>query len=72
MTTQTLINSSLSQFSIAPGSFNGSDLSTLSAKPKNLPYQANHQVELLHLQAETEALMQEIQTAKLQRSHSAQ
>jgi hypothetical protein len=32
-----------------------------------LPYQPTHQVELLHLQAETEALLQEIQTAKQQR-----
>lgn len=38
-----------------------------SSQPKQLPYQANHQVELLHLQAETEALLQQIQTAKQQR-----
>jgi hypothetical protein len=32
-----------------------------------LPYQASHQVELLHLQAETEALLQQLQTLKQQR-----
>jgi hypothetical protein len=32
-----------------------------------LPYQPNHQVELLHLQAETEALLQKLRTAKQQR-----
>ncbi|NJN85473.1 MAG: hypothetical protein HC881_03100 [Leptolyngbyaceae cyanobacterium SL_7_1] len=51
-----------------------SDLSTLSShqelqtKLSKLPYQATHQVELLHLQAETEALLQQLQTLKQQRS----
>jgi hypothetical protein len=35
-----------------------------------LPYQANHQVELLHLQAETEVLLQHLRTLK-QRKLSA-
>jgi hypothetical protein len=34
---------------------------------KGLPYQVNHQVELLNLQAETEALLQELQTIKQRR-----
>jgi hypothetical protein len=34
---------------------------------KKLPYQVNHQVELLNLQAETEALLQELQTLKQRR-----
>ena len=32
-----------------------------------LPYQTNHKVELLHLQAETEALLQQLKTLKQQR-----
>lgn len=36
-------------------------------KPKLLPYQANHQIELLHLQAEAEALLQELKTLQQQR-----
>lgn len=50
------------------------DLSTLSShqdlqtKLSKLPYQAPHQVELLHLQAETEALLRQLQTLKQQRS----
>lgn len=45
-----------------------------SAKPAKLPYQANHQVELLHLQAEIEALLQELRSLQQQRlaaTHSA-
>ncbi|MBE9179454.1 hypothetical protein IQ268_12865 [Oculatella sp. LEGE 06141] len=34
---------------------------------RQLPYQQNHQAELLHLQAETEALLQQLQTLKQQR-----
>jgi hypothetical protein len=73
MTSQTLINHSLSQFSTVAAScpISISGISTPSEKPKDLPYQATHQVELLHLQAETEALLQEIQTAKLQRHNLA-
>lgn len=37
------------------------------AQPRKLPYQASHQVELMHLQAETEALLQRLQTLKQQR-----
>ncbi|MBD2461611.1 hypothetical protein H6G89_11170 [Oscillatoria sp. FACHB-1407] len=32
-----------------------------------LPYQVDHQVELLHLRAEAEALLQELQTLKQRR-----
>ncbi len=32
-----------------------------------LPYQVDHQVELLHLRAEVEALLQQLQTLKQQR-----
>ncbi|NJO43069.1 MAG: hypothetical protein HC769_22610 [Cyanobacteria bacterium CRU_2_1] len=41
-------------------------------KPANLPYQANHQVELLHLQAEIEALLQQLKTLKQQRLASVE
>lgn len=37
------------------------------AKPNKLPYQANHQVELLHLSAEIDALLQQLQSLKQQR-----
>jgi hypothetical protein len=71
MTSQTLINNRSSQISapVAP-SLNPSGNPTALEIAKPLPYQASHQVELLHLQAETEALLQEIQTAKLQRLNS--
>jgi hypothetical protein len=38
--------------------------------PKQLPYQASHQVELLHLQAELDALFQQLQSLKQQRQTS--
>ncbi len=37
-----------------------------------LPYQVDHQVELLHLRAEVEALLQQLQTLKQQRLVSEQ
>lgn len=37
------------------------------AKPVKLPYQATHQVELLHLHAEIEALLQQVRTLRQQR-----
>jgi hypothetical protein len=37
------------------------------AQPVKLPYQATHQVELLHLHAEIEALLQQVRTLKQQR-----
>jgi RNase adaptor protein for sRNA GlmZ degradation len=67
---QTLANEALTE---ALKVINLSDLSTLSShqdlqrKLSKLPYQATHQVELLHLQAETEALLQQLQTLKQQR-----
>lgn len=42
-------------------------------EPSRLPYRDNHRAELLHLQAETEALLQQLQTLQQQRlasSHS--
>jgi len=36
-------------------------------QPSKLPYQDNHQVELLHLQAEIDALLQQLTTLKQQR-----
>jgi hypothetical protein len=44
---------------------------SLSNQSKKLPYQANHQVELLHLQAELDALFQQLQSLKQQRQSSA-
>lgn len=42
----------------------------LAAKPMKLPYQENHKEELLHLQADIEALLQQLQTLKQQRTES--
>jgi hypothetical protein len=71
MTSQTLIDNRAVQFPTsavsdsAPAIDSGNVVSLES--PRKLPYQVTHQVELLHLQAETEALLQEIQTVKQQR-----
>jgi hypothetical protein len=74
MTSQTLINNRAVQFSTsavsapAPTSSSGDSSKAIPLEnPTNLPYQASLQVELLHLQAETEVLLQEIQTVKQQR-----
>jgi hypothetical protein len=49
------------------GAANPSQAVNSAAPSRKLPYQANHQVELLHLQAETEALLQHLKTLKQQR-----
>jgi hypothetical protein len=71
MTSQTLIDNRAVQSSTSAVSDSAPAIASNNAisleNPRNLPYQATHQVELLHLQAETEALLQEIQTAKQQR-----
>ncbi|MBW4515231.1 MAG: hypothetical protein KME11_08405 [Timaviella obliquedivisa GSE-PSE-MK23-08B] len=70
MTSQPLINDRTVQFSTSAVSPSASTFASNSVSLENsqkLPYQANHQVELLHLQAETEVLLQEIQTVKQQR-----
>jgi hypothetical protein len=51
--------------SISPAS---ASTTATASKPCKLPYQANHQVELLHLQAEIEALLQHIQALKQKRA----
>ena len=66
MTTQVLISEQEAK-SLQAKSANGS---TAATRPAPLPYQANHQVELLHLQAETEVLLQQLKTLK-QRKISA-
>jgi hypothetical protein len=56
-----------------PTSSNESNRSTSSQgslsllEPSRLPYRDNHRAELLHLQAETEALLQQLQTLQQQR-----
>ena len=74
MTSQTLINTRAVQLSTSAVSdpspiisSSNSGKAIPSENPTNLPYQASHQVELLHLQAETEVLLQEIQTVRQQR-----
>ncbi len=82
MTSQTLISKSLPSLSNVPNlasqpnpmstaatAIRPSSNAELSSAPAcKLPYQATHQVELLHLQAETEALFQQLQVLKQQRS----
>lgn len=71
MTTQVLItqqvalSESLNKSLQAPDANGSSD----TARSKPLPYQASHQVELLHLQAETEALLQMLKQLKQRNSH---
>jgi shikimate kinase len=70
MTTQVLISEqeALSQAlnkSLQATATNGSGS---ISRPKSLPYQTNHQVELLHLQAETEALLQHLKMLKQRNS----
>lgn len=76
MTSQTLIDDRVDQFPTSAlsdlASTITSDKEIPSENSRKLPYQATHQVELLHLQAETEALLQEIQTVKQQRVDLAQ
>lgn len=62
MTSQTLILDSKAQ------SLNSaSKASVCLATPTRLPYQESHQVELLHLQADIEALLEQLQSLKQQR-----
>lgn len=62
MTSQLLESNRLSGFDAA-----SSTAQPLVDTVKKLPYQANHQVELMHLQAEIDALLQHLQTVKQQR-----
>lgn len=41
-----------------------------SGPKRELPYQKNHQVELLHLQAETEVLLQQLKALQQQKVES--
>ena len=75
MTTQVLMSSStLSSDQVVvnaqqPGEttqISGSSAS-VAVQARKLPYQESHQVELLHLQAEIEALLQQLQSLKQQR-----
>jgi hypothetical protein len=83
MTTQVLTSNSmlLSPVETAQDKRDNNSCSLLASNPQTapshsapvaqapkLPYQANHQVELLHLQAETEALLQQLKILKQQRS----
>lgn len=80
MTTQVLMSTSviLSEIEASSrhqqSSESGSRASSAQAGPSKprLPYQATHQVELLHLQAETEALLQHVKALKQQRATSEQ
>lgn len=83
MTSQTLMPTSASDLqtsqvvgsSTSTNAPDGDRSSTLpeSASPElgKLPYQTTHQLELLHLRAEVEALLQQLQFQKQQRLVSA-
>lgn len=58
MTTQVLISNETFQ----------TQLQSAHLPQRALPYQTNHQVELLHLQAETEALLQHLKHLKQQKA----
>jgi hypothetical protein len=58
MTTQALISNETFQ----------AQLQSSCLPQQRLPYQASHQVELLHLQAETEALLQHLKYLKQQKA----
>ena len=51
----------------APQSVSSTNRSTPLLESVKLLYQVDHQVELLHLRAEAEALLQELQTLKQRR-----
>lgn len=64
MTSQVLTPSRSSE--AAPQAVSSTSRSAILEGVK-LPYQVDHQVELLHLRAEAEALLQELQTLKQRR-----
>lgn len=76
MTTQVLMssNQTLSEAatinSVVSATEVEASISQAATQTAKLPYQANHQVELLHLQAEIEALLQQLTTLKQQRTSS--
>jgi hypothetical protein len=67
MTTQVLMSNNMTLSETGNNSSQSSNPASQAVASK-LPYQATHQVELLHLQAEIEALLQQLQTLKQQRS----
>jgi FMN phosphatase YigB (HAD superfamily) len=65
MTSQVLTPSRSSE--AAPQAGSSTNRSAALLEGVKLPYQVDHQVELLHLRAEAEALLQELQTLKQRR-----
>lgn len=78
-TVQTNLKEQESTSSVSTNSVSANSVSTNSVKsaesnqpegtvkPSKLPYQDNHKVELLHLQAEIDALLQQLTNLKQQR-----
>ncbi len=61
------INSSQSGVTAQSAPAKTESSSTQSSSARKLPYQATHQVELMHLEAETEALLQQLRALKQRR-----
>jgi hypothetical protein len=64
---QTIVLSSNVEARTAIASTSSSSSSVAVLEGVKLPYQVDHQVELLHLRAEVEALLQQLQSVKQQR-----
>ncbi|MCU0524613.1 MAG: hypothetical protein MUF72_07285 [Elainella sp. Prado103] len=64
MTTQVLMSNNIQSTEAVSSSAQANQVA-------KLPYQANHQVELMHLQAEIEALLQQLKCLKQQRGGDA-
>jgi hypothetical protein len=64
---QTIVRSSNVEARTASASTSSSSSSVAVLESVKLPYQVDHQVELLHLRAEVEALLQQLQSLKQQR-----
>jgi len=62
----------LTQGSAPSVQVSGSSDSASLARLNKLPYQANHKAELIHLQEDIDALLQQLQTLKQQRLASVQ
>lgn len=72
MTSQTLISSSSSTATVERSQGDRAMVSNVAVLPsisivERLPYSKTQQVELLHLQAEAEALLQQVQILKQQK-----
>ncbi len=70
MTTQVLMSTNLTlpEATTIDAAIPAAKVDASVSQTTKLPYQANHQVQLLHLQAEIEALLHQLTTLKQQRA----